>query len=172
MFVWLRLGCAAGGLGTTSSHQGTLLLLIASGTSLIIQKLVFLPERVQASHSPSICPSSPPTGQSTFLLCRTPSPRGPTCSLKCSLPGVNLYPYNHHFPPSPLPEVLGGPGPITFLPFLSDYVSIFHTALVVYESFCWFSVFNENHFTCGCIFDVFMVGGELHMLLAHHLYPA
>ena len=119
---------------------------------------------VQSTYSRSICPSSPPTGQSTFFSVGPQVWGGPTCSLKCSLPRVNLYPYNHNFPPSPLPEVLGGPGPITFLLSLSDYVSVFHTALIIYESFCWFSVFNENHFICRCIFDVFMVGGELHIL--------
>lgn len=166
----IGLQCAPGGLGTTSGHQSTPVLLIASGTSLTIHKRVFLPVRVQDSHSPSVCPGSPPTGQSSISSpCRRPALRGPTCTLKCSFPRVNLDQCNHHFSPSALLEALGGPGPITFLPFLPDYVCIFHTALVVYESFCWFSVFNENYFTGRCIFDVFMVGGELSILLIHHL---
>ena len=62
-----------------------------------------------------------------------------------------------------------GPDLITSLPFLPDYVWIFLTALVVHESFWQLLVFSENCSTYKCIFDVFVWGGELHVLLLRHL---
>ena len=59
---------------------------------------------------------------------------------------------------------------IAFLSSLPDYVYIFPTALVVWGrvggSCCQFPVsFQWELFTCRCIFDVFVVRGELHILL-------
>ena len=40
----------------------------------------------------------------------------------------------------------------------------------LYKSSCQFQlVFSENWSTCRCIFDVFVEGGEFHVLLLHHL---
>ena len=62
---------------------------------------------------------------------------------------------------------------IASLPFLPDSVWTFPTALVVLESFCQSPVvFSENCSTCRGIFDVFMGGGECHVLLCHlDLFP-
>ena len=86
---------------------------------------VFLMSRVQASHSPPVCPSGPPTRQGdSSPLCRTPGLGHPVSN--CSLPGVGLHLY---FPFYSKSSPRGtGPDLIASLPFLPDYMCIFLTA--------------------------------------------
>ena len=58
---------------------------------------------------------------------------------------------------------------ITSLSFLLDCLWIFLTALIVQECVYQFPVFSKNCYTCKCIFDVFVRGGEFHVLLLHYL---
>ena len=60
-----------------------------------------------------------------------------------------------------------------FSPILPSFVEIFLAALVRYRSpsVSFLLVFCENCSMCRYIFDVFMAGGELRVLLLHHLDP-
>ena len=59
-----------------------------------------------------------------------------------------------------------GPNLFIFLPFLSDYMWLFLTALVIKESFS--PVSSANCSTYRCIFVVFVEGGEFHDFLLCH----
>ena len=81
----------------------------------------------------------------------------PMCGPNCSLPREDLLacviPDSSKFLPKGT-----SPNPITSLPFLPDSTWLFLSSTLQL-------VFSESGSTCRCIFDMFIVGGELHLLL-------
>ena len=117
-----------------------------------------------ASHSPPAGPTGPPTSQgSSSSLCWTPGLGCPTCGLKNSLPGR----ISTHV----ISLVLWAPS--QGYRSWPDGVSSFPTQFRLSYSLCCMGVFllvsSENCSTCRCVFDVYMVWGEFHIPLLHHL---
>ena len=127
-----------------------------------------LTSSVQASPAllsvPAVLPAAmgglSPLHRTTGLGC-------PDCGSTCSLPRARVHPCG---PSLPFRTLLGRRSQAdAFFSNLLGYMEIFLIALIV-QFFCQFLlVFHENCSTCRCIFDVFVEGGELHILLLCHL---
>lgn len=64
-----------------------------------------------------------------------------------------------------------GPKLLLFSPSYPDTWQSFLQPWLYGNSTSFQLVFQENHSTCRCIFDMFIAGGELHILLFCHLDP-
>ena len=64
-----------------------------------------------------------------------------------------------------------GPKLLLFSPSYPDTWQSFLQPWLYGNSASFQLVFQENHSTCRCIFDMFIAGGELHILLFCHLDP-
>lgn len=127
------------------------ILLTALSTLLLgASKGHTLMSGAQTAHSPPVSPRGPPISQgSSSPLCRTPGLGCPVCGFHCSLPEQVSTVYSS-FSSEPPPRGTGT-NLFTFLPFLSDYLWLFLTALVIKESFCQFPVQTVLHI------DVFLL---------------
>ena len=126
----MSLGGSLGKLASPScSFQFSLSSLFQEQASVH----VFLKSGVQASHSPSVSPTSCPTSLwGSSSLCRTPGLVCPVSGWNHSLPGEDLCPCN--LPPllSPIQEAW----PDGYFCLDTNSMWIFLTALVEEESFC------------------------------------
>ena len=116
----------------------------------------------------SVCPSGPLVSQGGLSSpCRTLGLGCPVCVLTHSLPRAGFRWYNLPLLPHPLP----GAVVLTLLLFFPSYPvmsgSSFQPWLCRSASFRL--VFSENCSPRRWIFDVFVGGGELHILLLPHL---
>ena len=123
------------------------------------------------STSPPVCSSSSPGSLGGLSpLCRTPEQGHPSCGLIRLLSRVSVHPMQSSFccrfpPKGASPELLlfSLSYPATRQSFLQPWL---------YGNSAGFQlVFQENHSTCRCIFDMFVKGDELHILLFCHLDP-
>ena len=104
-----------GSLGTLASPSCSFQFSFSSLFQEQASVHVFLKSGVQASHSPSVSPTSCPTSLwGSSSLCRTPGLVCPVSGWNHSLPGEDLCPCNLSFPLSPLPGHRSWPD--TFLP--------------------------------------------------------
>ena len=146
-----------------------------SALSILLQEkhahmCLFL-SRVQTSQSPPVSPTGPPSSQGgSSSLCCIPGQGCPVCDLNHSLPREGVHLCNLPFPLSE--STLWGTGPnlIASLLFLIPCGSFFQPWLYRNLSASFQLVCSENYSTCRCIFDLFMGGGEFHVLLLHHLH--
>ena len=129
-----------------------------------------LKSRVQASHSPSICPgTSTISHRYLFPPQKTPGLSHPICGLTHSIPRVGLHQYNLSFLWVPSKEHQSWPNHFSSLPtWLLVYLSY---SLVIQESFCQFPVrFQWELFHMWMYFwHIHERAGELYGLLLCHL---
>ena len=134
--------------------------------------LMLFISRVQASHSPSVCTSGPPTRQGGLSpLCRIPRLRYPICGSDLSLSRVSVSPCNLSFPLSPLLVAQVLTQPLFFHSYSIMCLSFLQPWLYRSHSSSFQLIFSENFSACRCIFDVFLAGSELQILLFCHLDP-
>ena len=131
---------------------------------------VLFPRGIQASHSPPVGTTGPPTSQGHFSPPHRTSGLGhPSWSLYRSLPRIGLCLSNLSFPLSSLPGVQILTQMLLFPSYSIPCVSFLQPWLYRSPPASFQFVFSENCSTCRCILDMFMGGCEVHVLLLCHL---
>ena len=114
-------------------------------------------------------PTGAPTSQADLSSwCWAPGLGSPVCGSNCSLLRED-HPCN--LPPllSPLPGAQVPSRSLLFPSYPIPCGSFLQLLLFRILSARLQLIFSENCSTCRCIFDVFVVGGEFHVLLLYHL---